>query len=34
MLDLLLAYIATLKGVLLAIRGKTFTLWTPAKSRE
>ena len=32
--DLLLAYVATLKGVLLAMRGRTFTLWTPAKSRD
>ena len=32
--DLLLAYMATLKGVLLAMRGQTFTLWTPAKSRD
>jgi len=34
MFDLLLAYMATLKGVLLAMRGQTFTLWTPAKSRD
>jgi len=33
-LDLLLAYMATLKGVLLAMRGQTFTVWTPAKSRD
>lgn len=33
-MDLLLAYQATLKGVLLAMRGQTFTLWTPAKSRD
>jgi cellulose synthase/poly-beta-1,6-N-acetylglucosamine synthase-like glycosyltransferase len=33
-LDLTLAYIATLKGVLLAMKGQTFTLWTPAKSRD
>ncbi|MCW2394947.1 MULTISPECIES: glycosyltransferase [unclassified Sphingobium] len=32
--DLLLAYMATLKGVMLAMRGQTFTLWTPAKSRD
>lgn len=33
-IDLLLAYLATLKGVWLAMRGRTFTLWTPAKSRD
>jgi len=34
LVDLLLAYVATLKGVLLAMRGHTFTLWSPAKSRD
>ncbi len=33
-MDLLLAYLATLKGVILAMRGRTFTLWSPAKSRD
>ncbi|HWJ69040.1 MAG TPA: glycosyltransferase [Sphingobium sp.] len=33
-IDLLLAYLATLKGILLAMRGRTFTVWTPAKSRD
>lgn len=33
-MDLLLAYLATLKGVMLAMRGQTFTVWTPAKSRD
>lgn len=33
-MDLLLAYVATLKGVLRAMRGQTFTLWAPAKSRD
>jgi cellulose synthase/poly-beta-1,6-N-acetylglucosamine synthase-like glycosyltransferase len=32
--DMLLAYVATLKGVLLAMRGQTFTTWAPAKSRD
>lgn len=34
LVDLLLAYIATLRGVMLAMRGKTFTTWAPAKSRD
>jgi cellulose synthase/poly-beta-1,6-N-acetylglucosamine synthase-like glycosyltransferase len=34
LVDLLLAYVATLRGVLLAMRGKTFTTWVPAKSRQ
>ena len=33
-MDLLLAYVATLKGVLHAMRGQTFTVWAPAKSRD
>ncbi len=33
-MDLLLAYLATLTGVLRAMRGQTFTLWAPAKSRD
>lgn len=32
-IDMLLAYVATMKGVLLAMRGQTFTTWAPAKSR-
>jgi cellulose synthase/poly-beta-1,6-N-acetylglucosamine synthase-like glycosyltransferase len=32
--DMLLAYVATLKGVLLAMRVQTFTTWAPAKSRD
>ncbi len=34
LVDLLLAYVATLRGILLAMRGKTFTTWAPAKSRD
>jgi cellulose synthase/poly-beta-1,6-N-acetylglucosamine synthase-like glycosyltransferase len=34
LIDLLLAYVATLRGVMLAMRGKTFTTWAPAKSRD
>jgi cellulose synthase/poly-beta-1,6-N-acetylglucosamine synthase-like glycosyltransferase len=34
LMDMLLAYVATLKGVLLAMRGQTFTTWAPAKSRD
>lgn len=34
LVDLLLAYAATLRGVLLAMRGRTFTTWAPAKSRD
>jgi cellulose synthase/poly-beta-1,6-N-acetylglucosamine synthase-like glycosyltransferase len=33
-MDMLLAYVATLKGIGLAMRGQTFTVWTPAKSRD
>lgn len=33
LVDVLLAYVATLLGVLSAMRGRDFTLWTPAKSR-
>lgn len=33
-IDMLLAYVATLKGVLLAMKGQTFTVWAPAKSRD
>lgn len=32
--DMLLAYLATLKGIILAMRGRSFTVWTPAKSRD
>jgi len=34
LVDLLLAYIATLRGIMLAMRGRTFTTWAPAKSRD
>jgi len=34
LVDLLLAYVATLRGVMLAMRGRTFTTWAPAKSRD
>jgi cellulose synthase/poly-beta-1,6-N-acetylglucosamine synthase-like glycosyltransferase len=34
LVDLLLAYVATLRGVMLAMRGKTFITWAPAKSRD
>ncbi|MBT2185717.1 glycosyltransferase [Sphingobium nicotianae] len=33
-IDMGLAYVATLKGILLAMRGQTFTIWVPAKSRD
>jgi cellulose synthase/poly-beta-1,6-N-acetylglucosamine synthase-like glycosyltransferase len=33
-IDMGLAYVATLRGIALAMRGQTFTVWTPAKSRE
>ena len=33
-IDMGLAYVATLRGVLLAMRGRTFTTWQPAKSRD
>jgi cellulose synthase/poly-beta-1,6-N-acetylglucosamine synthase-like glycosyltransferase len=32
-IDMLLAYVATMKGILLAMKGQTFTTWAPAKSR-
>jgi cellulose synthase/poly-beta-1,6-N-acetylglucosamine synthase-like glycosyltransferase len=31
--DIVIAYFATLRGVVQAMRGKTFTVWNPAKSR-
>ncbi|MET0240877.1 MAG: glycosyltransferase [Sphingobium sp.] len=31
--DIALAYVATLRGIVLAMRGQDFTLWAPAKSR-
>lgn len=31
--DILLAYLATLQGVLQAVRGRTFVVWNPPKSR-
>ena len=34
LVDLVLAYVATLRGVALAMQGKTFTTWVPAKSRD
>jgi len=34
LIDLFLAYVATLRGILLAMGGKTFTTWAPAKSRD
>ncbi|HEY1124153.1 MAG TPA: glycosyltransferase [Sphingobium sp.] len=34
LVDLLLAYVATLRGVMLAMTGKTFVTWVPAKSRD
>jgi len=34
LMDLVLAYVATLGGILLSMGGKTFTAWAPAKSRE
>ena len=33
-MDMLLAYMATLKGIGLAMKGQTFTVWNPAKSRD
>jgi cellulose synthase/poly-beta-1,6-N-acetylglucosamine synthase-like glycosyltransferase len=32
-MDIILAYIATLQGLLQAMRGRTFAVWNPAKSR-
>jgi cellulose synthase/poly-beta-1,6-N-acetylglucosamine synthase-like glycosyltransferase len=32
--DILLAYAATLQGIVAAMRGRTFATWTPAKSRD
>ncbi|BAK66757.1 putative glycosyltransferase [Sphingobium sp. SYK-6] len=34
LMDLLLAYVATFRGIRMAMRGQTFTTWTPAKSRD
>jgi cellulose synthase/poly-beta-1,6-N-acetylglucosamine synthase-like glycosyltransferase len=34
LVDMLLAYVATLRGVVMAMRGRTFTTWAPAKSRD
>lgn len=34
LVDLLLAYVATLRGIALAMTGRTFTIWAPAKSRD
>lgn len=33
LMDILLAYFATLRGIALAMRGRDFTTWAPAKSR-
>ncbi|HTH28211.1 MAG TPA: glycosyltransferase [Sphingobium sp.] len=33
LMDILLAYFATLRGISLAMRGRDFTTWAPAKSR-
>ena len=33
LMDILLAYFATLRGIALAMRGRDFTIWAPAKSR-
>jgi cellulose synthase/poly-beta-1,6-N-acetylglucosamine synthase-like glycosyltransferase len=33
LIDIALAYIATLQGIILAMRGRDFTTWAPAKSR-
>jgi hypothetical protein len=32
--DIVLAYVATLRGIVLAARGRDFTLWAPAASRS
>lgn len=32
--DMVLAYVATLRGILRAMRGETMAVWTPAKSRD
>ncbi|MET0364767.1 MAG: glycosyltransferase [Sphingobium sp.] len=32
--DIILAYVATFRGIILAARGRDFTLWAPAKSRS
>jgi cellulose synthase/poly-beta-1,6-N-acetylglucosamine synthase-like glycosyltransferase len=34
LMDLVLAYVATLRGIALAMRGRTFITWAPAKSRD
>ena len=34
LVDLVLAYVATLRGIMLAMQGKTVTTWAPAKSRD
>jgi cellulose synthase/poly-beta-1,6-N-acetylglucosamine synthase-like glycosyltransferase len=34
LIDILLAYLATLRGITLAMRGRDFTIWAPAKSRQ
>jgi cellulose synthase/poly-beta-1,6-N-acetylglucosamine synthase-like glycosyltransferase len=34
LIDILLAYFATLRGITLAMRGRDFTIWAPAKSRQ
>jgi cellulose synthase/poly-beta-1,6-N-acetylglucosamine synthase-like glycosyltransferase len=34
LIDIILAYFATLRGIMLAMRGRDFTIWAPAKSRQ
>ncbi len=34
LVDMGLAYVATLRGIIMAMRGRTFTVWAPAKSRD
>lgn len=33
LVDILIAYVATLQGIIQAMRGRTFAVWNPAKSR-
>lgn len=33
LVDILLAYFSTLRGIVLAMRGRQYTVWSPAKSR-
>jgi cellulose synthase/poly-beta-1,6-N-acetylglucosamine synthase-like glycosyltransferase len=34
LVDIMIAYVATLQGIAGAMRGRTFTVWNPAKSRQ